>query len=88
MRTAAKWLQRFREGGVAALEDASSRPGAPLNQTSALAVHLIRWLREQYGLPAWAIGVALRLPCSTGSIWLRRLGRSQPVVALAAPVQR
>ncbi|MFN8063309.1 MAG: leucine zipper domain-containing protein [Vicinamibacterales bacterium] len=61
VRTVAKWVRRFREGGVAALEDASSRPGPPAHQTSALAVHLIRWLREQHGLPAWAIGVALRM---------------------------
>ena len=29
VRTVAKWVRRFREGGVAALEDGSSRPGAP-----------------------------------------------------------
>ena len=33
VRTVAKWVRRFREGGVAALEDASSRPGAPPHQT-------------------------------------------------------
>jgi len=27
-RTVAKWVRRFRDGGVAALEDGSSRPGA------------------------------------------------------------
>ncbi|MFN8067128.1 MAG: IS481 family transposase [Vicinamibacterales bacterium] len=88
VRTVAKWVRRFRQGGVAALEDASSRPGPPAHQTSALAVHLIRWLREQHGLPAWAIGVALRMPRSTVSVWLRRLGLSRPVVAPPVPVQR
>lgn len=28
-RTVAKWVRRFRDGGVAALEDGSSRPGEP-----------------------------------------------------------
>ena len=27
MRTVGKWVRRFKDGGVAALEDASSRPG-------------------------------------------------------------
>jgi transposase InsO family protein len=88
VRTVAKWVRRFREGGVAALEDASSRPGRPTHQTTDLAVWLIRWLREQHGLPAWAIGVALRMPRSTVSAWLRRLGLSRPVKAPAAPVHR
>ena len=33
VRTVAKWVRRFREGGVAGLEDASSRPGPPPHQT-------------------------------------------------------
>ena len=44
VRTVAKWVRRFREGGVAALEDASSRPGAPPHQTPPAAVALIRLL--------------------------------------------
>lgn len=88
VRTVAKWVRRFRTGGVAALEDGSSRPGAPTHQTSALAVHLIRWLRTQHGLPAWAIAAALQMPRSTVSAWLRRLGLNRPVVAPAVPVQR
>jgi transposase len=51
VRTVAKWVRRFKEGGVAALEDASSRPGVPPHQTSPGAVALIRILREQHGLP-------------------------------------
>ena len=42
VRTVAKWVRRFREGGVAALEDASSRPGASPHQTPPAAVALIR----------------------------------------------
>ena len=37
-------------------------------------VAMIRHLRTQHGLPAWAIGRALRVPRSTVSAWLRRLG--------------
>lgn len=88
VRTVAKWVRRFREGGVAALEDASSRPGPASHQTADLAVWLIRWLREQHGLPAWAIGLALRMPRSTVSAWLRRLGLQRLVVAPVVPVQR
>jgi transposase InsO family protein len=88
VRTVAKWVRRFKEGGVSALEDASSRPGAPPHQTSPGAVALIRLLREQHGLPAWAIGQALRLPRSTVGAWLRRLGLNRPPTAPAIPIQR
>ena len=88
VRTVAKWVRRFRQGGVAALEDGSSRPGTPAHQTADLAVWLIRWLRQQHGLPAWAIGRALRMPRSTVSAWLRRLGVNEPVRPPAAPVHR
>jgi len=87
-RTVGKWVRRFRRGGMAALEDGSSRPGPPSHQTSALAVYLIGWLRKEHGLPAWAIAVALRMPRSTVSRWLQRLGLNRPVVAPAEPVQR
>jgi transposase InsO family protein len=88
VRTVAKWVRRFREGGVAALEDASSRPGAPPHQTSPGAVALIRLLREQHGLPAWAIGQALHIPRSTVGAWLRRLGLNRPPTAPTIPIQR
>ena len=39
-------------------------------------------------LPAWAIGRALRVPRSTVSAWLRRLGLNRPPAAPAVPVQR
>src|SRR5688500_12053550 len=87
VRTVAKWVRRFREGGVAALEDASSRPGRPPHQTPPGAVALIRLLREQHGLPAWAIGRALHIPRSTVGAWLRRLGVNRLPVAPPAPVQ-
>src|SRR3954468_14506552 len=53
MRTVAKWVRRFREGGLAGLEDGSSRPGPAAHQTPPWAVEVIRRLREQHGLPAW-----------------------------------
>jgi len=87
-RTVAKWVRRFRQAGIAGLEDASSRPGAPAHQTPPWAVTLIQWLREQHGLPAWAIGHALRIPRSTVTVWLRRLGLNRPPVAPAVPIHR
>ena len=65
VRTVAKWVQRFRRGRVAALEDGSSRPRTTPHQTPPGALALIRQLREQHGLPAWPIGRALRVPRST-----------------------
>jgi transposase InsO family protein len=87
-RTVAKWVRRFRDAGVAGLEDASSRPGAPAHQTPPWAVTLIQWLREQHGLPAWAIGHALQMPRSTVTAWLRRLGLNRLPGAPAVPIQR
>jgi transposase InsO family protein len=87
-RTVGKWVRRFRLGGLAALDDASSRPGPPSHQTPPLAVYLIGWLREQHGLPAWAIARALRMPRSTVSRWLQRLDLHRPVRLPVAPVQR
>jgi transposase InsO family protein len=88
VRTVAKWVRRFREGGVAALEDGSSRPGAPPHQTPPAVVAVIRRLREQHGLPAWAIGRAVHVPRSTVSAWLRRLGLNRLPTAPPVPVQR
>lgn len=88
VRTVAKWVRHFKERGVAALEDASSRPGAPPHQTPPSAVALIRMLRQQHGLPAWAIGRALHIPRSTVSAWLRRLGLNRPPASPPVPVQR
>src|SRR5215510_1088910 len=88
IRTVAKWVRRFRDRGVEGLEDGSSRPGAPPHQTPPGAVTMIRILREPHGLPAWAIGRALRVPRSTVRAWLRRLGLNRPPAAPPVPVQR
>lgn len=87
-RTVAKWVQRFRHGGLAALEDGSSRPRTMPHQTPPGAIALIRQLRAQHGLPAWAIGRALRVPRSTVGAWLRRLGLNRRPSAPPVPVQR
>lgn len=87
-RTVAKWVRRYRLGGVAALEDGSSRPGAPPHQTAAGTVTLIRQLRLQHGWPAWMIGRALHVPRSTVSAWLRRLGVARLPSAPPEPVRR
>ena len=80
-RTVGKWVQRFRQGGAAALEDRSSRPGrAARIRRRRHVVALIRQLRETHGLPAWALGRALGVPRSTVSAWLRRLGLNRPPV--------
>ena len=71
VRTVAKWVQRFRQLGAAGLEDGSSRPQQTPHITSPVRVTFIRQLREQHGLPAWAIGRALRMPRSTVGAWLR-----------------
>lgn len=88
VRTVGKWVRRFKDGGVTALEDGSSRPGAPPHQTPPAAVALIRILRQQHGLPAWAIGQALHIPRSTVSAWLRRLGLNRPPATPPVPIQR
>ncbi len=77
-RTVAKWVHRFRVGGAAALEDASSRPGPAPHLTPARGVTEIRQLRVAQGLPAWAIARTLGRPRSTVSAWLRRRGISRP----------
>jgi transposase InsO family protein len=88
VRTVAKWVQRSRMGGPAALEDRSSRPRRTPHQTPPGAIALIRQLREQHGLPAWAIGRALNVPRSTVGAWLRRLGLNRRPSAPPVPVQR
>ncbi len=72
VRTVAKWVRRFRDGGLAALEDASSRPGRPPHQTPAETVTAIRAWREAYWIPAWRISRAVGVPTSTRSC--RRCG--------------
>ena len=80
-RTVAKWVQRYRGGGVAALGDRSSRPGPASHQTPGVVIGLLRALRERHWVPGWALARALGLPRSTTSAWLRRLGLQRRPVA-------
>ena len=68
-----KWLRRYREDGVAGLEDRSSRPHTSPRQTPAGVVHRILKLRR-HRLTAWEISAQLSVPASTVSQWLRRQG--------------
>ncbi len=88
VRTVAKWVRRFREEGAAGLEDRSSRPQRTPHVTPAIRVTFIRQLREQHGLPAWAIARALRMPRSTVGAWLRRLGLNRLPGPPPVPIQR
>jgi transposase InsO family protein len=87
-RTVAKWVRRFREGGLAGLNDRSSRPSVSPSQTAAGVVALIRHLREQHALPAWAIGRAVNVPRSTVGVWLRRLTLNRRPSPPPVPVKR
>jgi transposase InsO family protein len=88
IRTIAKWMRRFREQGAAGLEDGSSRPQQTPHITPAIRVTFIRQLREQHGLPAWAIARALRMPRSTVGAWLRRLGLNRAPAPPPQPIHR
>ena len=87
-RTVAKWVQRCRQCGAAGLEDGSSRPQHTPHITPPIRVTFIRQLREQHGLPAWAIARALQMPRSTVGAWLRRVGLNQRPSAPLVPIQR
>jgi len=73
-RTVYKWLKRFREEGLAGLEDRSSRPATIPIQTPTQVVGRIERLRRNRHLTAWEIADRLRVPPSTVSRILKRLG--------------
>lgn len=87
-RTAYKWLRRHRQGGVAALEDGSSRPQRQPRRTSAdriAAIIAARYERQT----AWAIAVRLQIPRSTVAVVLARAGLNRLArLTPAAPVVR
>jgi len=72
LRTAAKWVRRFRDGDPLLL-DRSSRPRrspSRLPQRRVQAIESLRRLR----LTAAEIAEVLELPLSTVSLWLKRIG--------------
>lgn len=85
--TVRKWVRRHRAEGAPGLEDRSSRPQRSPRVTAAPLVTAIRQLRTEHGVPAWLIGRALRLPRSTVSAWIRRLGL-QRVTSPPRPLRR
>ena len=72
-RTVHKWLRRFREEGLVGLRDRSSRPHRCPFETPRRLVRRIEALRRKRRA-AWQIGAVLRMPVSTVSVVLRRLG--------------
>jgi transposase InsO family protein len=72
-RTVFRWLARFRSEGRAGLVDRSSAPRRVPSRTPAGRVDAIRALR-MLRLTGSQIAQALRMPLSTVSAWLKRLG--------------
>lgn len=75
-KTVAKWVRRFRAGGIEALADRSSRPHSLPSQTPATTCEQVESLRRQRHTQA-AIAAALSLSAATVSRILRRRGLSR-----------
>src|SRR6476619_6678241 len=88
VRTAYKWLARYRRGGAAALEDAPSTPHRQPRRTPDAVIAAIVAARQQR-LTGWAIAVRLQRARSTVARILRRAGLNRlPPVEPSTPVQR
>lgn len=74
VRTVYKWLARYRTGGAAALETASSSPRRPSRRIGAWWREAAARLRRDYRMTAAEIADRLRLARSTVARWLRRMG--------------
>jgi transposase InsO family protein len=72
-RSVYRWLARYRAGGAAGLFDRSSAPRRVANRTPAERVAAIEQLRRSR-MTAAEIAEALRMPLSTVSAVLRRIG--------------
>jgi transposase InsO family protein len=72
VRTAAKWVRRFRDGDDELL-DRSSRPHRSPARLSRQRVRAIEALRRLW-MTAAEIAEVLALPLSTVSLWLKRIG--------------
>lgn len=73
VRTAYKWLARYRDEGREGLADRSSRPRRIARQTSPRVVDRIEQLRRRR-LTTWEITQRVPIASSTVSLILRRLG--------------
>ena len=76
-RTVYKWIQRYCDGGEAALEDGSSEPGILHHKLGQDWVDLIVELRTSYHLTALRIANQLNLSRATVAAVLQREGISQ-----------
>jgi len=75
-KTAAKWVRRYREGGLAGLGDRSSRPHRCPHATSSPLLERVLALR-QLRYSGWRIAHALGLSRATVSRILRRNGMNR-----------
>ena len=88
VRTAYKWLSRFRAGGEAALVDRSSAPARRPGATSPERIAAIEALRRQR-LSGPAISRRLGLPRSTVGAILRRVGLGRlSALDIRPPIRR
>lgn len=89
VRTAYKWLHRYREEGRSGLADRSSRPHRSPFRTAPSSIRRIERLR-QHRKTAWEIAEQLRIPPATVSRILkaRGLGRLWRVEEQATPPRR
>lgn len=87
VRTAYKWLARFRSEGIAGLEDRGSAARCIPHRTSAARVRRIVALRYRR-LTAWEIATRLRMAPATVSAILRRLGLGRLTALEPKPVVR
>lgn len=78
VRTASKWVARFRAEGEPGLVDRSSRPRVSPSETPAERVEAIVILRR-LRCTAAEISQALHMPLSTVSVVLRRVGWASSV---------
>lgn len=76
-KTVYKWIRRYRDEGVAGLQDASSEPQVIPHRLSQDWVDLVVELRAGYRMTAACIAQQLQLPRSTVSGVLQRAGISQ-----------
>ncbi len=77
MKLAAKWVRRYRAGGIADLRDRSSRPRCSPRQTGSALIAQVEQLRRQR-CNGWRIARELGLSRTKVSLILRRLGLNRP----------